>query len=171
YERKIKSGSTLVAVHTDSMDEAKIAQEALKKTEAFGICQIEEAARCQPRCTVSGDKDRIKTSTTLLVLLAAIGCSAAFADDSIVAPAPTAKTDAKLSPQAKADEQKANMPPDTTSVKALNKDQEDNLNGKDEVKIDRALTTNDNSRKSEIRKDKTCRTKKGRKSANRPTSG
>ena len=82
----------------------------------------------------------MKTTTLLLTLLTIVTCGAAFAQNSTtVAPSVAPKIDAKISPQAKIDAQKADMPPDTTSVKALDKSQDKNLNSIDQVKVDKAL--------------------------------
>jgi hypothetical protein len=103
YGRKIKMGSTLLAVHTDSADEVKMAESALKKTAALGIRHIEETPRCKPKCSTTVDKKGLKAGTMLLlmVLLSAGAISSARADE--VTP---------VSPTEKLDEQKAKMPPD-----------------------------------------------------------
>jgi hypothetical protein len=66
--------------------------------------------------------------------------AAAFADTpAALKPAGATPIDAKISPQAKVEQQKAAMPPDATSVKQLNKDQDNNIDSKDQVKVDKDL--------------------------------
>jgi hypothetical protein len=133
YERRIKVGSTLLAVHTDTADEVKTAEEALKRTSAIGIHHIEEASRCRSKCEVS--KKIVHTGLILLLLGSCAGLSA------------RAEGPAQPSPAAKADEQKATMPPDVTSktvpVKVKQADDKPALQAEDitSVKTDAATAT------------------------------
>jgi hypothetical protein len=105
FERKIKIGSTLLAVHTDSTQEVKVAENVLKKTAAFGIHHIEETGRCKPKTACKDDKNMSKKPLTILLLLAA-GTFASSARADEVTP---------VSPSEKKEEQKATMPPDVTT--------------------------------------------------------
>ncbi|MBS2006112.1 MAG: hypothetical protein JST01_03675 [Cyanobacteria bacterium SZAS TMP-1] len=136
YERKIKVGSTLVAVHTDSAAEIKSAEEALKATGAMGVHHIEERARCKSKCSTINDKAAVKV-TTLLLVLAACGIAAARADEATTTSAQSTvltKTGTEISPDAKKDEMKTEMPPDVTSTKTIETSATDSGKAKIETK-------------------------------------
>jgi|GEM_PF-1640072 len=150
YERKIKVGSTLVAVHTDNSEELKRAEQALKTTGAFGIHHIEERARCsKTKCGTNHDA-AVGTVTSLLIILAAFGSltagSAAHADE-VTTTANTSsttstKTGAPISPAAKIDEVKTTMPPDVTSTKVID-------SGK--IKVDKTIKSDDGDVKTKTK--------------------
>jgi len=127
YERKVKAGSTLVAVHTDDAEELKRAEKALKTTAAFGIHHIEERARCKTsKCSTNHDAAVGSVSSLLVIAALCAGIASANADEikatSNTSTTVSTKTGAPISPAAKIDEDKAAMPPDITSTKVVEKD-------------------------------------------------
>ncbi len=112
YERKIRIGSTLVAVHTDTADEIKAAEEALKSTSAIGIHHIEETARSKSKCQAA--KAAASTGVILLLLGLSTVALARAEDGAPILTQPKIDVQ-KISAPAKVDVQKATMPPDLTT--------------------------------------------------------